>query len=135
MNKYLAFFKNSGAARQKMEDLQTRCATMLLEAVAQVEKRLPRNTNIFKNLSISSQEGFSVKLIACHSVTCLSSTCSKTTASHWSSSTGSCCTRAGPRSLCLEGRFQRTLWLSGLALPNTRTCLIITHSRTWHCML
>ena len=48
---YLAFFKNSEAARQKMEDLQTRCATMLLEAVAQVEKRLPRITNIFKNLS------------------------------------------------------------------------------------
>ena len=51
MNKYLVFFKNSGAARQKMEDLQTRCATMLLEAVAQVEKWLPRITNIFKNLS------------------------------------------------------------------------------------
>ena len=51
VNKYPAFFKNSGAARQKMEDLQTRCTTMLLEAVEQVEKRLPRFTNIFKNLS------------------------------------------------------------------------------------
>ena len=51
VNKYLAFFKNSGAARQKMEDLLTRCATMLLEAMTQVEKRLPRITNIFKNLS------------------------------------------------------------------------------------
>ena len=50
VNKYLAF-KNFGAARQKMEDLQTRCATMLLEAVAQVEKWLPRITNIFKNIS------------------------------------------------------------------------------------
>ena len=36
VNKYLEFFKNSGAAWQKMEDLQTRCATMLLEAMAQV---------------------------------------------------------------------------------------------------
>ena len=51
VNKYLAFFKNSGAARQRTEDLQTRCATMLLEAVAQVEKQLPRITNTFKNFS------------------------------------------------------------------------------------
>ena len=50
VNKYLEFFKNSGATQQ-IEDLQTRCATMLLEAMAQVEKQLPRITNIFKNLS------------------------------------------------------------------------------------